>query len=343
MRKFNASYMKQLHGFIRKNRTALFTSLFLISHSLFFLPARAQSLHSYTSNGTQLYYQEFGSGPAMYILSGGPGESPEHGYQRIIDSLKPFYTCILVHQRGSGKSRTIPINEQTINIGNYTRDLEALRKARGDKQVALLGVSWGGLLAQNYAANYPQQVSNLILVCSAPPSYKLWNVLFDNQFARRSGAELDSIAQFQRVFAHRTERELDSMKRVNPSAPEVVAYREFILMHVRAMYYDRSKVSRTLYEQVFRDFNFQVIPLIDKEVLDTKFDITDKLKKLTTRALIVYGRQDDQGESTFYLQRECLRNSEMHVIEQCGHEILEEQPEAFFRILMRYLGVRNEK
>ncbi len=64
------------------------------------------------------------------------------------------------------------------------------------------------------------------------------------------------------------------MKRVNPSAPEVVAYREFILMHVRAMYYDRSKVSRTLYEQVFRDFNFEVIPLIDKEVLDTKFDAT---------------------------------------------------------------------
>ena len=58
--------------------------------------------------------------------------------------------------------------------------------------------------------------------------------------------------------------------------------------------------------------------------------------------MIVYGRQDDQGESTFYLQKESLKFSETHVIEKCGHEILEEQPTEFFKILMNYIQwIRN--
>jgi proline iminopeptidase len=242
-----------------------------------------------------------------------------------------------VHQRGTGLSRDIPINESTIGIEHYTQDLELLRKARGDKKISLLGISWGGMLAMNYAATYPDFASNLILVCSGPPSYRLWNVLYDNQFARRSVAELDSMNRLKEIFSTKSERELDSLKMACPDCPEVLAYKEFILFHVRAMYYDRSKVSRALYEKEFYDFNFQVIPIIDKKIVESKFDIRDKLKQLTIPALIVYGRQDDQGESTFFEQMESLRFAEVHVIEQCGHEILEEKPVEFYQILMDYV------
>lgn len=296
-----------------------------------------QSLKSFDHGPIKLYYEEYGTGPALYLLSGGPGESPDQPYHQIIDSLKSFYTCILLHQRGSGKSRDIPINPTTISIRNYTEDIERLRKLRGDRHITLLGISWGGLLAMNYAALYPEHVSHLMLVCSAPPSYSVWNVLYDNQFARRSKSELDSMHALQALFSTKTERELDSLKRVAPTCPEVVAYKAFMAIHVRAMYYDRSKLSQKSFNDLFYRFNFQPIPLIDKEVLETKWDITPQLKKLKTPALIVYGRQDDQGESTFYLQRESLKLSETHVIEQCGHNILEEQPTAFFTILMDYI------
>ncbi|MEQ8413564.1 MAG: alpha/beta hydrolase [Imperialibacter sp.] len=296
-----------------------------------------QTLKSFNSGTLKLYYEEYGNGPALYILSGGPGEAPEHPYRQIVDSLKSFYTCILIHQRGAGKSRNIPINEETISIKNYTQDIEVLRKTRGDKKITLLGVSWGGLLAMNYAALYPEFASNLILVCSAPPSYTVWNVLYDNQFARRSKIELDSMILLQSVFSTKSERELDSLKFACPDCKEVIAYKEFIALHVRAMYYDRSKVSRAYINDIFYNFNFQPIPIIDEEVLETKWDITDKLKKLKTPALIVYGRQDDQGESTFFIQKESLRFSETHVIEQCGHEIIEEQPTAFFEIVLDYV------
>ncbi len=301
-----------------------------------------QNLKSFQNDSLKLYYEEYGNGPALYILSGGPGEAPEHPYRQIADSLKSIYTCVLIHQRGSGKSRNIPINEKTITIGKYTEDIEILRKVRGDSKITLLGVSWGGLLAMNYAALHPNAVSNLILVCSAPPSYKVWNVLYDNQFARRSAVELDSMDILQKVFATKSEKELDSLKTVNPGCKEIVAHKEFIALHVRAMYYDRNKISQKNFDNLYYSFNFLPISIIDKEVLETKWDITEKLKKLNTRALIVYGRQDDQGESTFYLQKESLKFSETHVIEKCGHEILEEQPTEFFKILMDYVkSTRN--
>lgn len=312
---------------------ALLIAIFLISYSY----CSGQNLKSFTNGPLKLYYEEYGKGPALYILSGGPGEAPDHPYRQIVDSLKSFYTCILIHQRGSGKSRNIPINEKTITIGNYTHDIELLRKERGDKKVTLLGVSWGGLLAMNYAAFYPNYVSNLILVSSAPPSHSVWNVLYDNQYARRSQVELDSMDLLQKIFSAKTEKELDSLKVVTPDCREVVAYKEFIALHVRAMYYDRAKISKENLNELFYNFNFQPIPIIDQEVLESKWDITGKLKKLKIPALIVYGRQDDQGESTFYLQKECLKFSETHVIEKCGHEILEEQPTEFFKILMAYV------
>ncbi|MBB5283925.1 proline iminopeptidase [Rhabdobacter roseus] len=300
-----------------------------------------QSVKSFTNAGIQLFYEEQGTGPALYILTGGPGAPPEHPAYELMDSLKAVFTCVLLHQRGAGKSRHVAINEKTINIASYLNDIELLRRTRGDQQITLLGISWGGLLAMNYAALYPHAVSNLALLGSAPPSYQLWNVLFDNQHVRRSGAELDSMQVLQKIFTQKTDAELDSLKKADPLAKEVVAFKHFMAIHARSMYYDRTKAAKN-FEELFYGFNFQPIPYIDKEVMETQWDITAALKKLKTPALILYGRQDDQGESTFFLQKECLKNSEIRVIEKCGHIMWEDQPAEFYKILISYL-TKNPK
>jgi len=295
-----------------------------------------QDLDSFYNGNIQLFYEEHGKGPALYILTGGPGAPPGNPSYRIMDSLRTFYTCVLLHQRGAGKARNIPINETTINIKSYLQDIELLRKKRNDKKIILLGISWGGLLAMNYTVVYPQYVSKLVLICSAPPSYKLWDVLSDNQYTRRSIAELDSMKSLQNIFSVKTDRELDSLKRVNPASEEVIAFKKFIAIHVRAMHYERMKLPGD-FDDFFTNFNFQPIPFIDQEVKKTKWDITADLKKLNVPALILYGRQDDQGESTFYLQKECLKNSKLHVIERSGHLIWEDQPDEFYKTILNYL------
>ena len=311
-------------------KSILFAILFVVNGCY------GQTVKSFWNAGIQLFYEERGNGPALYILTGGPGAPPENPSYDLMDSLQSFYTCVLLHQRGAGKSRNIPINEKTINIKSYLQDIELLRSRRGDKKVTLLGISWGGLLAMNYAVDYPSHVSNLVLLGSAPPSYKLWDVLFDNQFVRRSAEELDSMNMMQNIFSQKTVAELDSLKRVDPTAKEVVAFKNFMAIHVRAMHYDRSKAVAG-FEELFFNFNFQPIPYIDKEVIETGWDITAALKKLNIPALILYGRQDDQGESTFFLQKECLKNSKMQVIEKCGHIMWEDQPAEFYKLLISYL------
>jgi proline iminopeptidase len=295
-----------------------------------------QQLKSYYNGDIQLFYEEHGIGPALYILTGGPGAPPEDPGHQIVDSLKSRYTCVILHQRGSGKSRNIPINEQTININSYVQDIELLRQRRNDQKIAVLGISWGGLLAMNYTTSYPSKVSKLILVCSAPPSYKLWDVLYDNQYVRRSHAERDSMDMLREIFSIKSDKELDSLKRHDPTSREVIALKQFISIHMRAMRYNNQKPLNN-FDRFFTAFNFQPIPVIDKEIIETKWDITAKLKKLDVPALIIYGRQDDQGESTFFLQKECIKNSELRVIEKCGHMIWEDQPQEFFVILREYL------
>ena len=306
--------------------------------AMLFLPGAcyAQTFKSFYNGDIQLFYEEHGKGPALYILTGGPGAPPEEFCYRMMDSLKSSYTCVLLHQRGAGRSRNIPINEKTITIKSYLDDIELLRKKRKDQKIILVGISWGGLLAMNYSVVHPQNVSKLVLLCSAPPSFKLWDVLFDNQFVRRSASELDSLETLRKIFSVKTDKELDSMKRADPANKEVVAFKNFIAIHMRAMRYDRMKLSPG-FENFFTEFNFQPIPFIDKEVMESKWDITADLKKLNTPAFIMYGRQDDQGESTFYLQKACLRNSIMHVIEKCGHLMWEDQPGEFYKTLIHHL------
>jgi proline iminopeptidase len=298
-----------------------------------------QSVKNFSNGGIQLFYEEKGNGPALYILTGGPGAPPDHPSYELMDSLQESYTCVLLHQRGSGKSRNVPINENTISITSYLQDIELLRRKRGDKQITLLGISWGGLLAMNYAVLYPLRVSGLVLLGAAPPSYKLWNVLSDNQHVRRSDAELDSMKALQKIFSQKTDAELDSLKRTESPAKELVAFKNYIAIHIRAMHFNRQTASKG-FEELFAGFNFQPISYIDKEVMETKWDITSALRKLNTPALILYGRQDDQGESTFFLQKDCLKNSTMRVIEKCGHIMWEDQPAEFYRILISYLTKR---
>lgn len=297
----------------------------------------SQQLDSFYNGKIKLYYQVAGQGKPIYLLAGGPGYPPEIIARQLMDSLKSRFTVVLLHQRGSGQSKDIICNEETINVAAYVSDLFQLMKVRGDSKAILLGESWGGLLAQAFAATHPQKVRKLILVASAPPSYKLWHVLEDNQFARTSQAEKDSMRMLQKIFGTKTPRELDKLKETHPNDDIVKAYYKYVTILHRNHYYDRSR-SDPEFDFAFYHLNFQLIPLIDKDVLENKLDYTPQLKKLKIPVLILYGRQDDQGESTFQEQINCYKNKQVVVIEKCGHEIIQEQPEQFFKALQMFLS-----
>jgi proline iminopeptidase len=113
------------------------------------------------AHGVLIYYVEFGKGPPLVVLHGGPGA--DHTY--FLPWLLPLartHRLIFIDERGSGRS------ERLQDVSKYTvegdvEDIEAVRVALGLGKISLLGHSCGGVLAQAYALKYQEHLSHLIL------------------------------------------------------------------------------------------------------------------------------------------------------------------------------------
>ena len=108
-----------------------------------------------------IYYVEFGKGPPLVVLHGGPGA--DHTY--FLPWLLPLartHRLIFIDERGSGRSERLQDASQYTVEGDV-EDIEAVRVALGLGKISLLGHSCGGVLAEAYALKYQQHLSHLIL------------------------------------------------------------------------------------------------------------------------------------------------------------------------------------
>ncbi|WP_371497877.1 alpha/beta hydrolase [Kitasatospora sp. NBC_00374] len=112
-------------------------------------------------DGTRLWYDTLGSGPALVALPGGPGM--DAGYLGDLGGLDAQRTLVLLHPRATGRSET-PADRAGCSFAEQARDVEALRRHLGLDALDLLGHSAGSLTAQRYAADHPDRVGRLVLV-----------------------------------------------------------------------------------------------------------------------------------------------------------------------------------
>lgn len=119
---------------------------------------------------TELYFRDIGKGQAIILLHGGP--SFDHNYLLPdMDRLSNSFRLLYYDQRGRGKSAR-NVKPEEITIDSEIQDLERLRQYFQLESVAVLGHSWGGLLAMEYALRHPEHVSHLILMNTAPASHE---------------------------------------------------------------------------------------------------------------------------------------------------------------------------
>jgi proline iminopeptidase len=102
------------------------------------------------------------STPPVVFLHGGPGQGSEHVDALAGPYLERELRMVYFDQRGSGKSER-PANG-SYSIATLVDDIEALRQALGVPKLALLGHSFGGLLALEYGAKYPANTSHVVFV-----------------------------------------------------------------------------------------------------------------------------------------------------------------------------------
>lgn len=116
----------------------------------------------------ELYYRDIGQGPPLIVLHGGPRF--DHNYLLPdMDRLSDSFRLIYYDQRGRGKSAR-NVQPEEITIESEIKDLESLREYFQLESFVVLGHSWGGLLAMEYALRHPHHVSHLILMNTAPAS-----------------------------------------------------------------------------------------------------------------------------------------------------------------------------
>jgi len=120
---------------------------------------------------TSVYLEVLGrskEAPVVLFLHGGPG-SVAHliMFQTTVGKrLEKDFLVAYLHQRGIGKSPPVPDSEQTI--GNHVKDVDRvidyLKRTYNQKQVSLVGHSWGGMLAGEYVVAHPEKVRKLVLI-----------------------------------------------------------------------------------------------------------------------------------------------------------------------------------
>ncbi len=117
-------------------------------------------MQSASFNGIEIYYEVYGSGIPVILISG--LGYPAWEWHRMIPYLAARYQVIAFDNRGVGKSSK-PAGPYTAEI--LAEDTVALLDHLSIPQAVVVGHSMGGFIAQALALAYPERVSKLVL-CS---------------------------------------------------------------------------------------------------------------------------------------------------------------------------------
>jgi len=114
------------------------------------------------NEGARIYWDEQGSGDALLLIMG-LGYTA-HMWQRTRPLLSEHYRTIVYDNRGVGRSDS-PVGPYAIPL--MASDAAAVLDAAEVENAHLFGVSMGGMIAQEFALQYPTRVRSLILGCTA--------------------------------------------------------------------------------------------------------------------------------------------------------------------------------
>ena len=118
-----------------------------------------------------IYVEEKGTGSPVLLISGTGGDlRVKPGL--LEGPLANYYHVLTYDQRGLGQTEK---PEGPYRMADYSDDAAELLTTLGHDKVDVVGVSFGGMVAQHLAIRHPQRINKLVLCCTSPggdmPSY----------------------------------------------------------------------------------------------------------------------------------------------------------------------------
>lgn len=114
------------------------------------------------NQGARIYWDEQGQGEPLLLIMG--LGYPSDAWYRTRPVLAKKYRTIAFDNRGVGRS-DMPDGPYPITV--MASDAAAVLDAAGLESAHVFGISMGGMIAQEFALQYPNRVRSLILGCTA--------------------------------------------------------------------------------------------------------------------------------------------------------------------------------
>ena len=267
-----------------------------------------------------LYCRAIGEGLPIIVLHGGPDF--DHYYLRPeLDRLAESFRLVYYDQRGRGRSAG-DVTPEEVSIASEIEDLDSVRHHFGLSSVALLGHSWGGVVAMEYATRHPDRVSHLILVNTAPASAEDLLAFRQHLLEVRPAGDaerMQSLASSPRYRAGDLEAEAEYYRihfSVALRQPELL---EQIVGRLRAHFTEQSVLTARTIEQRLYDDTWR----------SDGYDLITRLRALDIPTLVIHGEDDFVPVALAAHIAQAMRRGHLVVLPECGHFSYVESPDAF--------------
>ncbi|MFY0697230.1 MAG: alpha/beta hydrolase [Balneola sp.] len=248
---------------------SLLTGLFIFLSQIGF----AQQSQFIEENDGLIHFRVFGDGVPVLIINGGPGMNSD-GFSGLAETLGESYKAIIYDQRGTGKSQLSEINSRSITLDLMVKDIEAIRKELNIEEWAIVGHSFGGILASYYTSKHPTRVSGLILSSSGGLDMSLFSSL--NITGRLTSLQRDSLNYWTRKIQNGDTTYFASLQRGKYLAPAYLNDKSYVPNVAERLTQGNSEINALVYQDMRR----------------IGYDVTEDLKGFENPVLIMQGKHD---------------------------------------------------
>ena len=109
------------------------------------------------NNGTKIFWTEQGAGEPLLLIAG--LGAPHNSWRRILPQFAEKYRVIVFDNRGVGET---VFTDEPFSMELMAADAKAVLDAANVESAHILGMSMGGMIAQELALHYPEMTRSLI-------------------------------------------------------------------------------------------------------------------------------------------------------------------------------------
>jgi pimeloyl-ACP methyl ester carboxylesterase len=255
-------------------------------------------------NGVCLYYELHGPDNApVLVLNNGILMNAAGSWTAQAEAFSSTYRVLQYDCRGQGQSDR-PDGRYSMEL--HAADLAALLDALEIPRAHVLGISYGGEVAQAFALSHPRRVESLILADTVS----------------EVGPELRLIVEGWKAAALTQNPDLFFLVTVAWNfSPDFIAARAAILQAARARY---------------RDLDLSAVARLCDAFLAV--DFTDRLHGIQAPTCVIVGQQDHlKGRGYAETIHRSIPGSRLRVLPGAGHAVCMESPGAFNAVVLEFL------